>query len=372
MKLKQRDVGFLICAFLTCAVLLLSACGKVGPPVPPARITVRTADLSAIQRGGKIVLSWPAPPLGADEASRSYIARADVYRLDEQRDQEPVLDPDDYEELAQVIGYLDRATIEAQIKQQGHLEFSDAVKLNDPQALANRRLRYAVRYLNKRDQASVFSNTVALEPSPGIAIPPGGLKIADQKQDSVTLSWNVPETNVDGSQPSTVVGYNIYRRNAKRNSAGGPLNSEPLADTTFTDSKFQYQTDYVYFVRALSQGANGLIESADGEGLAFTPVDTFAPSIPDPVTLASSNGTISLFWPSNPERDVIGYNVYRADAADTPDRDWVKLTDQPITTVTYRDDRVTIDQTYYYKVSAIDRFNNESERSRVVSETAHP
>jgi hypothetical protein len=367
VKLKQRDV----CA-LICAVLILSACGKVGAPVPPERITARTSDLSAIQRGGKIVLSWPAPPLGAKEESRSYIAQAVVYRLDEQRNQEPVLDPDDYEDLAQKIGYIDRATIEAQIKQVGHLEFNDAVNLGDAKALANLRLRYAVRYLNKRDQASTFSNTVALEPSPGIALPPGGLKITDQKQDQVTLSWNVPETNVDGSQPATVVGYNLYRRNAKKNATGGPLNSEPLADTTFVDSKFQYQMDYVYFVRALSQGANGLIESADGAPLAFTPVDTFPPSTPDPVTLASSNGTISLFWPSSPERDVAGYNVYRASTASTPDKDWLKLTAQPITTVTYRDDRVTIDQVYYYKVSAVDRFNNESKPSRVVSETAHP
>ncbi|MGA9770329.1 MAG: fibronectin type III domain-containing protein [Blastocatellia bacterium] len=358
--------------FLICAVLSLSACGKVGAPVPPARITVRTSDLSAIQRGGQIVLSWPAPPLGADEDSRSYIAQAVVYRLDEQRDQEPVLDPDDYEDLARVIGYLARATIEAQVKQLGHLEFNDAVNLGDQRVLANRRLRYAVRYLNKRDQPSVFSNTVALEPSPGIALPPGGLKITDQKQDQVTLSWNVPETNVDGSQPASVVGYNIYRRNAKRNSAGRPLNAEPLADTSFIDSKFQYQVDYVYIVRALSQGANGLIESADGEAFAFTPVDTFKPSPPEPVTLASSNGTISLFWPSNPERDVVGYNVYRANAASAPDTEWLKLTPQPITTVTYRDDRVTIDQVYYYRVSAVDRFDNESERSPVVSETAHP
>jgi hypothetical protein len=367
VKPKPRGVCSLICA-----ALILSACGKVGAPVPPARITERTSDLSAIQRGGKIVLSWPAPPLGAQESSRSYIARAEVYRLDEQRDQEPVLDPDDYEESAQVIGYLDRATIEAQVKQLGHLEFNDAVNLGDPGALANRRLRYAVRYLNKRDQASTFSNTVALEPSPGIALPPGGLKIADQKQDAITLSWDAPVTNVDGSQPSSVVGYNVYRRNAKRNAAGSPLNSEPVTDTTFVDNKFQYQADYVYFVRALSQGANGLIESADGEPVAFTPADTFPPSTPDPVTLASSNGTISLFWPSNPERDVVGYNIYRATTASTPDKDWLKLTDQPIKTVTYRDDRVTIDQVYFYKVSAVDRFNNESMPSRVVSETAHP
>jgi hypothetical protein len=360
------------CFLAVCLAFALTACGKIGAPIPPARIAERTSDLSAIQRGGKIVLSWPAPPLGAKELSQSYIARANVYRLREQRDQEPILDPDDYEESAQVIGYLDRATIEAQVKQLGHLEFIDVVNLDDAKALANIKLRYAVRYLNKRDQSSAFSNTVALEPAPGISLPPAGLRVASAGQDIISLSWNPPEANVDGSAPASIVGYNIYRRNAKKNVAGDPLNSEPVTDTTFIDNKFQYQADYIYFVRALSQGANGLIESADSQAIAFKPVDDYPPSTPEPVTVASANGTVSLFWPSSPERDVIGYNVYRASSADASDKDWIKLTAQPITTVTFRDDRVTIDQIYYYKVTAMDRFNNESKPSPVVSETAHP
>src|SRR6185503_2590991 len=148
--------------------------------------------------------------------------------------------------------------------------------------------------------------------------------------------------------------------------------SVPLPESTFVYSKFQYEADYVYFVRALSQGANGLIESAESEPLALKPVDTFPPSTPEPVTVASANGTISLFWPSSAERDLTGYNVYRASAASPTDKDWIKLTDQPITTVTFRDERVTIDWIYYYKVTAVDRFNNESKPSRAVSETAHP
>ncbi|HKP85148.1 MAG TPA: hypothetical protein VJZ26_03570 [Blastocatellia bacterium] len=355
-----------------CAALAMCACGKVGAPVPPARITERTSDLSAIQRGGKIVLSWPAPPLGAKESNRSYIERADVYRLEEERDQDPILDPDDYEDLATLVGYLDRATIEAQVKQLGHLEFADVVNLSDPKALANTRLRYAVRYLNKRDQAAAFSNTVAVEPAPGISLPPVGLSAAQPGQDQIALSWNPPQANVDGSAPPAIVGYNVYRRNAKRSVAGDPLNSEPVTEATFVDNKFQYQVDYVYFVRALSQGANGLIESADSEPVALKPVDTFPPSTPEPVTVASANGTVSLFWPSSPERDVTGYNVYRASTDPAADEDWTKLTDQPITAVTFRDERVAIDRIYYYKVTAVDRFNNESKPSRVVSETAHP
>ena len=359
-------------ALLISIALVFSACGKVGAPVPPTRFTERTADLSAIQRGGRVMLAWPVPTLAGKESDRNYVARVDIFRLNEKRDQEPVLDPDDFEEKAQVIGFLDRAQIEAQVKQLGRLEFTDVINLTDVRQMANTRLRYAIRYVNKRGQAALFSNSVAIEPAPGIALPPAGLTIANEKQDAVTLSWSAPEANVDGTQPATVVGYNLYRRNAKKANIGEPLNAEPITTTTFADTKFQYGADYIYVARALSQGANGLIESADSPPLRFTPKDTFPPSAPEPLTIASANGVISLFWPSAPERDVVGYNVYRASSADAPNDQWIKLTPQPITPVTFRDDRVQIDQTYFYRVTAIDRFNNESKPSPVVSETVHP
>ena len=359
-------------SFCALALAILSGCGKVGAPVPPLRLTERTSELTAIQRGSGMLLTWPSPRLVEQQSSRFYVARAEIYRLTERRDQEPVLDTDDFEATAKLIGFMERATIEDQVRTLGHLQFIDAVNLTNSKQLANTRLRYAIRYVNKRGQAALFSNTVALEPAPGVSLPPTDLRAPNQDQDAITLSWNPPAANVDGTTPASVVGYNVYRRRAKRESGGELLNSEAITGTSFTDSKFQYQVDYVYVVRALSQGANGLVESADSEPLALTPVDTFAPAAPDPVSIASANGVISLFWPTSPERDVIGYNVYRADSADTPDKEWIKMNDQPVTTVTFRDDRVVIDQTYFYRVSAVDRFNNESKRSRLVSETAHP
>jgi hypothetical protein len=351
---------------------LFISCGKVGPPVPPSRLSERTSDLTAIQRGSTVLLSWPSPSLVKDEESRFYISRVDIFRLTERRDQEPVLDPDDFEATAELIGFLDRAMIETQVNTFGHLQFPDAIKLTQSKQLANTRLRYAVRYVNKRDQLAAFSNTVAVEPAPGIAMPPTNVNAVADAQDVVTIAWLAPVENVDGITPAAVVGYNVYRRLQKRDVGGDLLNSQPISVASFTDSKFQYQVDYVYFVRALSQGANGLIESADSEPFPFTPVDRFAPSAPNPVSIASSNGSISLFWPSSAERDVIGYNVYRAGSADAPDGAWTRLNDQPATPVTFRDEQVVIDQTYFYRVTAVDRFNNESARSRVVSETVHP
>jgi hypothetical protein len=366
--LRNRQLVPVVILALACGV----SCGKIGAPIPPARFTERTAELTAIQRGAAVVLTWPAPSLAQKESSRSFIARADIYRLTERIDEEPVLDVDDYQQSAKAVGFLDRATIQSQITLLGRLQFTDAMNLSQTNALANMRLRYAIRYVNNREQSAAFSNTVAIEPGSRVALPPGGLTAIAPGQDLVTLKWTAPDANVDGTRPASIAGYNVYRRKAKREAGGELLNDEPITEPSFNDTRFEYKADYVYFVRVLSQGVTGLIESADSEMLAFTPVDTFAPAPPNPVSIASANGTMSLFWPSSPERDVVGYNVYRAGSADAEDKDWIKLTDQPITPVTFRDDRVVIDQIYFYRVTAIDRFNNESAPSKVVTEMAHP
>ena len=366
---RSSDYRSLINTIALIVINLLSvACGKVGPPVPPTRLSERTSELVAIQQGSSILLTWPLPNLIQNESSRSYVAKVEIYRLVERRDQEPVLDPDDYQQNAQVIGVIDRATIETQAKAPGLLHFNDPVRLTN----SNTRLRYAVRYFNKRGQAAAFSNTIAIEPIASVASPPTNLTAKSEAQDVTRISWTAPMTNVDQQSPATVVGYNIYRRPSRRDFGGELLNAEPVSSTTFDDTKFQYLVEYSYFVRALSQGTSGLIESADSELLSFKPVDSFPPAAPDPVSVASANGTISLFWPSSTEADVVGYNIYRAKSSDAPDSEWTRLNDEPSTKVTYRDDMVVIGQTYFYRVTAIDRFNNESARSRIVSETAHP
>ncbi len=355
------------------AVLLLlvfiAGCGKMAPPRAPERIRLRTTELEGVQRGASIILSWPSPPLAKEKTSRSYVARVDIYRLTESRGQEPVLDVDDYESAAGLIGFLDRAAIEDQVKTLGRLQYID--KLN-PTGAANNRLRYAVRYVNEGEQKALFSNTVAIAPFPSVAAPPQDLRKNLDEQDLIRLEWTPPDSNVDGTKPASIVGYNIYRRLARRQIGKDPLNAAPLRETVFDDRRFQYGAKYVYTVRALSQGATGLIESADSEPFPYSPVDTYPPAPPEPVTIASANNVISLFWPSSLEPDAAGYNVYRAESPGAADSDWVKLTSSPAAAVTFRDDRVTTGKRYYYRVTAVDKYENESKPSKTVSETANP
>src|SRR4029077_265835 len=100
-----------------------------------------------------------------------------------------------------------------------------------------------------------FSNTVAIEPAAAIAMAPTQLEAKDS-QDAITISWSPPVVSVDGTTPPPIVGYNVYRRSARRDQGGELLNSEPVTGTSFTDTKFQYLAEYFYFVRALSPGAN--------------------------------------------------------------------------------------------------------------------
>jgi fibronectin type 3 domain-containing protein len=227
-----------------------------------------------------------------------------------------------------------------------------------------------VRYVNKRGQQAAFSNTVAIEPFALIVASPTKLKIVTEQQDAITLAWNAPDSSTDGSSSATIVGYNLYRARASRRASAKPLNEEPITELQFTDRSFQYKTEYIYFVRALSQGANGLIESADSDALPVTPIDKFPPAAPDSVSAASANGVISLFWSTSTSTDVVGYNIYRAESEDATE--WQKLTPQPSTAVTFRDERVVIDKQYFYRATAVDKFKNESQPSKIVSETAHP
>ncbi|HEY6327982.1 MAG TPA: hypothetical protein VI756_01505 [Blastocatellia bacterium] len=388
-----------------CLVLLVfgfsaffTSCGRLGLPSPPAHIMERTGQLQGMQRGSEIYLWWPPPSMIAKPYSKYYVDHVDIYKLMERRDQLPTVDPDEYLDSAELIKFYPREEIERQARETGRLEFIDTLDFSvGRKQVINTRIRYAVRYVNKYGEDALFSNSLEIEPNPSVAMPPIVDPEVLQAQDKVTVSWKPPTGNVDGRVPANVVGYNIYRRTigepkepataettngTKAKPAQSPsnkrppefelLNKDPWIDQSFTDIHFKYLAKYEYMVRAVSAGTSGLIESQDSTTIAVTPVDTFKPSRPDNLSIASANKVISLFWPANTEHDVAGYNVYRSDRPAAQAGDWIKLTARPSPATTYHDETATIGLRYYYRITAVDKFDNESEPSAVVSEVANP
>jgi predicted phage tail protein len=352
------------CAFVVVIVMAVAGCGKRRPPLPPVeRVQQRTESLSGAQQGNQVILSWPAPQRNAPDRSVQSIRRVDVYRLAEKPGTLTALTEEEFAARSTLIGSV---TYE-QIQNAGdNLTYTDTLEL----AGEPTRLRYAVRYVNAAGQRAAFSNFLAIEPAAQIAQPPI-LQNANVTEDAVTLSWQSPSANIDGSTPVNLLGYNIYRLDESQSeSAQTPLNSALVSGTQYADKTFKFGTDYRYIVRAVSLGTEGAqVESLNSNSLPVAPRDTFPPSPPSGISLAAAPGRISIFFRVNPESDIAGYNIYRSTDPNLP-KDWTKLNQALLSRTTYLDERVEPGQKYYYYLRAVDQAGNVSQPSEVFSESA--
>ncbi|HDQ72712.1 MAG TPA: hypothetical protein ENN19_11555, partial [Chloroflexi bacterium] len=88
--------------------------------------------------------------------------------------------------------------------------------------------------------------------------------------------------------------------------------------------------------------------------------DDVAPPAPVDVETMSSYQAVLLNWPAVAADDLDGYHVYRAPVPDGP---YTRLTGEPVYVSRYQDHVPVIHERYYYRVSAVDVYGNESERS---------
>ena len=336
------------------------SCGKRKPPLPPTPKVVQRAEISGFQRGGRVILSWKMPERNAAATNVQHIRRIDVYRLTERLAAPLTMSEEEFASRSVVI-----ASVKVKDSDFGTKPFT----YSDPLQFAGQpaRLRYAIRFVNASGQKAAFSNFLVIEPQAKVAEAPASLR-AETGQDAVKLKWNAPQENTDGTTPVNLLGYNIYRSDSK-GKPGTRINTDLLSSTEFSDTKFEFDQEYFYFVRAVSSaGGDAATESAESNIVEVTPKDIFPPSAPTAITIAASPGSISLFFPPNPEQDVIGYKVLRSDDEAMPKAEWKVLTPAVQDANTFEDTTVEAGKTYFYYVVAVDKFGNMSEPSEVVSE----
>jgi len=360
---RWRSVFLLFC-LLPAAVCMLN-CGKRRPPLPPIeRVQQRTELLSGVQRGNQVILSWPAPLRNASDVSVQSIRRIDVYRLAEKPRAPLGLTEEEFATRSTLIGSV---TYE-EIKKGGEvLSYTDTLEL----AGEPTRLRYAIRYVNAAGQRAAFSNFLLLEPAARISQPPTMITTGKEvSEDAITIAWQPPAANIDGSTPVNLLGYNIYRVTGQDGEGSQPINDAPISGTHYEDRKFKFGETYRYAVRAVSLGTEGgQVESVNSNSISVSPLDTFAPSAPASITVAAAPGRLSIFFPANPEPDIAGYNIYRSSDPDLPKESWNKLNPVLLTRTTFQDEKVESGRRYYYYLTAVDQAGNVSPFSEVVSET---
>jgi hypothetical protein len=336
------------------------ACGKRRPPLPPVAKVVQRAEISGFQRGNRVVLSWRMPERNASRDNILHIAKIEVYRLAERSTEPPNITEEEFASRGILI-----ASIPVKDSDFGNkpLSYSDTLQF----AGQPLRLRYAVRFVNASGQKAAFSNLIVIQPEAKVAAGPTALA-ARVTQDSIELKWTAPDKNADGTTPVNLLGYNVYRSES-RDKAAKLINAKTLSDTDFADTTFEFEKEYFYFVRSVSTGTGDQpTESTESNIVEVKPVDKFPPSAPASITIAASPDTISIFFPPNPEKDVVGYKIYRSEDGSLPKVEWKLLNPKPQDANTFQDTTVEKGKTFFYYVTAVDSFNNESQPSEVVSD----
>jgi hypothetical protein len=349
-----------VLAFIFFGLLFSAGCGKRKPPLPPVERVAQRVEVSGYQRGNKVILSWTMAARNASDGNLLNISRADIYRLTEPANSSSTISEEEFASRSTLIATVPISDSDFALKV---MTFSDTLNFAGQQA----RLRYAVRFANASGQKAGFSNFLVIDPTAKVADFPEGLA-ANVTQNSVELNWNPPVKNIDGSTPPNILGFNIYRIDESSNQK--LLNSSPVTRAGFEDKSFVFEKNYKYFVRTVSLGANGQpLESADSATVNVLPRDTFSPVAPSAVTVAASPNTISIFFATNTENDIAGYRVYRSSDVNQTKTDWQLLTPQLLTTNTFQDTTVESGKTYFYYLTAVDKFGNVSPISEIVSET---
>lgn len=349
-------------AFIIFVLLINLSCGKRKPPQPPVEKVVQRVEITGIQRGNVVTLSWILPSQNASVQSVLNINRADIYRLAEPLNSPLSLSEEEFASRSTLIASL---PVSREDFGRQFMTFTDYLEFGGQ----NLRLRYAMRFVNVSGQKASFSNFLLIEPTAKVAESPALLR-AEISEEAILLSWKAPDENVDKSTPVNLLGYNIYRKTGA-DAADQVLNKTPVTDNKFSDPAFDFGTNYQYFVRAISLGSSGeLIESLNSNLIEVKPMDVFPPSPPSAITIAAAVDNISIFFAVNTEKDLAGYRIYRSSDRSRPLSEWTLINKNLLTTNTFQDRNIEAEKTYFYFLTAVDKAGNVSRESEIISETA--
>jgi hypothetical protein len=315
--------------------MLLLGCGYPGPVLPPSpEIPPPVGDLTAVERGDQIVITFHTPPRTTDNVPIKRFRELEL-RIG------PELLPFDFESWAQTA-------------KQYPIEPPGPGDPVDPQPIAmtksiplegllGKHVVVAVRTSIKHEHFSSWSNRVVLDVTAPLS-PPAHLDLQPSAE-GVVLDWQPVDS-------ATV--YQILRQAPVDKT---PVNIGEAAKAHYVDTTAQFDVPYSYEVIALS----GKSESLPSPLTAITPKDTFPPTVPMRITALAGPESIELSWQRSPEADLAGYYVYRSVNGGAFERqgDAVNLP-------AFSDRKVEHGKTYRYQVSSVDKSSNESARSSVI------
>ncbi len=191
---------------------------------------------------------------------------------------------------------------------------------------------------------------------------PRNLRVERIRDGEIWLQWERPA----GGSVET---YIVYR------SSGAEVSTavDTTYGTSFEDQGLEYETNYSYFVTAISRSGH---ESERSQVVSGQPFNNLSPFAPVGVQALAHN--IAIFeqleilidWQANVETDLVGYRVYRSTDAgfEVGPENMIGLSLEP----RYVDRLIDVGVVYYYRVTALDRGDKESLSSAPIADVALP
>lgn len=356
------------------AVLLLAACAafgagcaKIAEPQPPEiRVPKPASDLAARQVADSIVLTFAKPSRNTNGSEAKTLATIEVFRLIEDRNGDARKNPlpeDQFVRRASRIRSIAAPGFSGFLQGESFV-IQDKPEPPDKSSIYSHAFRYAVLFINKKNQTAGFSNQAFIGP---IAMPPAPVGLsAKVTEKAILLSWDPPSENMDGSKPPHVTGYDLFRSDDPQKLPGVPLNPGPLVNPEFEDRNFQFDKTYYYTVRVVGSFEDPTAVSALSGFVQVETRDIFPPAPPENVNAIREGGDIVLLWAPSASADVAGYRIWRQDKKSGAR---VLLQKDPIAALSYRDRQVESEAQYEYSIQAVDTHGNESSPVRAEVET---
>ena len=209
---------------------------------------------------------------------------------------------------------------------------------------------YRMSALNKGGAESDLS-PAATGQTFGPPAPPAGIQAASGLVKQSLVSW-LPLTDPE------IAGYAVYRGSSQEKLVQIKVIREPktsqFKDTGGWNERLGDGVEYFYTVASINSVG---VESPLPE--AVKAVTKPVPSAPTGLTASLGlKGKVTLSWSPNPETDIAGYRVLRAEAQDGPYRS--------VTTVSaaaYVDEGLKNGASYFYRIAAEDKDNLVSQES---------
>ena len=305
-ELKPKSSNLKTLTPITLAVLIvLSGCGKEGPPLPPEiRVAQRTSDLTAFQEGDDAVLKWSYPSLTTSGDSLTAIEAIQVWRatLPEGQEPPPPVSAQDrqlrrqlLEGEGEVIRELSPDEIAA-ITRGANLVYRDDLtqwRQSEGAEVESPVLWFGIRTICCRKRASELSNIVRLEPQ--VPPPPPINLELEASTDGIDVRWRqsddlaaLVERSADGAAWTAVT-------------------EEPVRGDEWRDAKAVQGRSWSYRLRSVRrlEGGGEVVGEPSPPARVDHP-DTYPPATPEGIVCLPEGAQVRVRWQA-----VVGQVTYR-------------------------------------------------------------